>query len=56
MEYSEPPRKTSGDKIRVGNIESSSQLVDSIPIKKPSKLKVKDVKTSIRIIANGCII
>jgi hypothetical protein len=56
IEYSEPPRNTSGDKISVGNIDSSSQFDDNIPMRKPSKLKVKDVKTSIKIIVKGCII
>ena len=56
IEYSDPPRNTSGDKISVGNIDSSSQFDDNIPMRKPSKLKVKDVKTSIKIIVKGCII
>jgi len=37
----------------VGIRDNCSQLVDTTPIKKPSKLKVNAVKTSIRIITKG---
>jgi hypothetical protein len=40
----------------VGKRDSSSQFLDSTPIKKPNKLKVREVRTSIKIITKGCII
>ena len=45
-----------GVRIIVGNNDSSSQFLDNTPIKKPKRLKVKEVKTSIKTITKGCII
>ena len=39
--------------MMVGIKDNCSQLVDTTPIKKPSKLKVSAVKTSIKIITKG---
>ena len=39
--------------IMVGISDNCSQLVETTPIKKPSKLKVNAVKTNIKIITIG---